>query len=194
MHAAAVTLGALSTHGSAVRADSAWSGAPGVSTAARHERDRAQVATAACVCICSHTYACTYTHSYVGMCMPVCMNECLYVCVYVCMHVCGCMSEYVCMHACMCLCMYVCMHVCMNTHRQRWMDIHASIINAYHIPTASTVTHYKCGRGKAQRKPQSGRPLSPTYLPTYPPQRGPHLSALRPRPAPIAAAALDRRH
>ncbi len=37
VHAAAVTVGTLGTHGSAVRADSAWSG---VSTAARHERDR----------------------------------------------------------------------------------------------------------------------------------------------------------
>jgi hypothetical protein len=38
----------------------------------------------------------------------------------------------------------------------------------------STYTHYWFGRGKAQRKPQSGRPLLtylPTYLPTYPPQR-----------------------
>jgi hypothetical protein len=43
--------------------------------------------------------------------------------------------------------------------------------------------------GKAQRKPQSGRPLLSTYLQ----QAGADLFALRACPAPIVAAA-DRRH
>ncbi len=73
------------------------------------------------------------------------------------------------------------------------MHIHASIIMYVYIHR-SIYLHVRCSRGKAQRKRKSGRPLLPTYPPAATAARGPNLSALRPRPAPIAAAALDRRH
>jgi hypothetical protein len=43
------------------------------------------------------------------------------------------------------------------------MDIHASMITYVHIHR-STYLHVRYSRGKAQRKPKSGRPLLPTYL------------------------------
>jgi hypothetical protein len=72
---------------------------------------------------------------------------------------------------------YACMYVCMHMERKRevGMSMHGLSCISTHIDPR-----------------QSARPLF-AYLPGATAARGPHLSALRPRPAPIVAAA-DRCH
>jgi hypothetical protein len=92
--------------------------------------------------------------------------------------------------------MYVCLYACMHEYAQTAMDGYPCI--SYQCISTHTDRIYRNALyvWPRQSAAQSAVRTAPrTYLPTRRNGRtGADLSALRARPAPIAAAALDRRH
>ena len=80
------------------------------------------------------------------------------------------------MYAGTCSGMYAC------TWRERDVGIYRHRVSCY-------IHTYRTTAKRSAKRSQDG----PPYLPAATAARGPDLSALRPRPAPIVAAALDRR-